>query len=464
MDQVNGALLTLTSTNEGECGPSSADVLITIGDGITVEAGDDVSACLDTPGITLSGLVIGATTTGVWSTAGDGEFNENAVEINAVYLPSPADIENGSTWVHLTSTNNNGCEGAIDSLLISLLPMPEVVAGEDVTICPNSSIDLIGSASNATTAFWYMTGSGSLSNDTSIVASYQSVAADAGRMITFILQGWNGCGLVEDTLLVSVMDTIAMDVSYTAGCGSTEVVFSNNTIGAEELTWSFGDGATSQETGPIHTYAANGNYEVIVSATDQNGCEAGDTLSVIVPEVPEASFTADPLEVELYFPIELVNTSTNAVAWDWNMGDGTTDVSGEITEHVYNEIGIYQIELVVTSASGCTDTAMVSVTVIEPVGAEPIVVQPTGIPTAFTPNGDGVNDMFLVRGGPFAEFQFNIYDNWGVLLFSSDQQSIGWDGSYRGKEQPGGVYIYTFKGKTIDGKEVDMAGDISIIR
>ena len=85
-------------------------------------------------------------------------------------------------------------------------------------------------------------------------------------------------------------------------------------------------------------------------------------------------------------------------------------------------------------------------------------------PTAFTPNGDGANDVFLVRGGPFAEFQFQLYDNWGVQIFSSDQQSIGWDGTYRDKEQPGGVYIYTFKGRTIDGKDVDMAGDISIIR
>ena len=461
MDQINGVQLTLTSTNEGECGPTSADVLITINAGISVEAGEDVSACLDTPGITLSGLVSGATTMGVWSTAGDGEFNENAVEINAVYLPGPGDIQTGSTWVYLTSTNNNGCEGAIDSLLISLLPMPEMIAGEDVTICPNSSIELVGTASNTTTAFWFSLGGGSLSNDTSIVASYQSVAADAGRTITLIVQGWNGCGLVEDTLLVTVMDTLAMDVSYTAECGSTEVVFTNNTIGAEDLTWSFGDGATSQEAGPIHTYAASGNYEVIILATDQNGCEASDTLSVIVPAVPIASFSADPLEVELYFPIDLASTSTNAVAWDWNMGDGTTDVSGEIVQHVYNELGTYQIELVVTSASGCTDTAMVSVIVIEP--DQPIVL-PTGIPTAFTPNGDGANDVFLVRGGPFAEFQFNIYDNWGVQLFSSDQQAIGWDGSYRGKEQPGGVYIYTFKGRTIDGKEVDMAGDISIIR
>ena len=116
------------------------------------------------------------------------------------------------------------------------------------------------------------------------------------------------------------------------------------------------------------------------------------------------------------------------------------------------------------NAAGCADTAYALITVLEPQGPDAPIVQPVGIPSAFSPNGDGVNDILFVRGGPFTEFNFQIYDNWGVRIFSSDQQGIGWNGTYKDRDQPTGVYIYTFHGITINGEVIDMAGDASIIR
>ncbi len=171
---------------------------------ITVFAGHDAIACLNTPGIALSGLVTGATSAGVWTTSGDGRFNEDAVEINAVYLPGKADIANGSVQLYLTSYDNKGHAPALDSLTIRFRPMPEVRAGIDRVTGVNDVIELNGWASDAISVSWSTDGAGTLENEHSLVASYQPAISDAGPL-EFILEVYNGCGIVMDTMKVDVV-------------------------------------------------------------------------------------------------------------------------------------------------------------------------------------------------------------------------------------------------------------------
>ncbi|MDQ3102212.1 MAG: PKD domain-containing protein, partial [Bacteroidota bacterium] len=331
--------------------------------------------------------------------------------------------------------------------------------------CSSDLLELNGWASDGTSVSWSTTGAGTINDEGSLIATYQPTAGDAGQVIHLVLQGTNGCGIVTDTLTAAVLNAPLVNIDLTTECGSNSVAFSNTTTGASTYNWSFGDGNSSDVEAPVHQYATAGTFEATLVATSSIGCETQQTIVVIIPEVPIASFTA-PLEIEAFESVDLTSTSTGATQWDWNTGDGTTDLSGETVQHVYTEEGTFQIELIVMNDAGCSDTATANITVtefIEPV-PEPITVLPAGIPTAFSPNGDGMNDVFRVRGGPFAEFDLRIYDNWGVQIFNSGEQSIGWDGSYRSKDQPGGVYIYTFKGVSMDGTVLDMAGDISIIR
>ena len=114
------------------------------------------------------------------------------------------------------------------------------------------------------------------------------------------------------------------------------------------------------------------------------------------------------------------------------------------------------IKVVARSSAGCIDVDSVLL-VIDPLGD-------IYIPTAFTPNGDGKNDLFTVGGGHFTKFELLIFNRWGQVVFQSTERSRGWDGRLAGKEQPTGTYVYQLSAKTKDGKLVKRSGTINLIR
>lgn len=86
------------------------------------------------------------------------------------------------------------------------------------------------------------------------------------------------------------------------------------------------------------------------------------------------------------------------------------------------------------------------------------------VPNAFSPNGDGVNDMLFPLGESFETFEFVVYNRWGQIVFQTTDRSIGWDGTFNGKPLNTDVFAYRLKGKTFDGKEVLKTGNITLVR
>ncbi|MBC7864016.1 MAG: gliding motility-associated C-terminal domain-containing protein, partial [Bacteroidia bacterium] len=122
--------------------------------------------------------------------------------------------------------------------------------------------------------------------------------------------------------------------------------------------------------------------------------------------------------------------------------------------HSYGTGGLYTVSLVVMDQNGCVDTAAHDILVaLLPV-----------LPTAFTPNGDGNNDVFIVRGGPFKSLLFKVYNNWGELLFETTDQTLGWNGLYKDVEQPMGVYVWTVEVEIAEGRSIKKSGDVTLIR
>src|SRR5690606_21368049 len=110
--------------------------------------------------------------------------------------------------------------------------------------------------------------------------------------------------------------------------------------------------------------------------------------------------------------------------------------------------------LEVTDIYGCKDS----------ICKEIIVNMPPQLPNAFSPNGDGLNDVLYVLGGPFKQLEFKIYNNWGLLIFESNEQKKGWDGTKDGIEQPLGVYVYTIKAVTLDDSQYELKCDVTLLR
>ena len=86
------------------------------------------------------------------------------------------------------------------------------------------------------------------------------------------------------------------------------------------------------------------------------------------------------------------------------------------------------------------------------------------IPTGFTPNGDGINDIVFVRSLDISSMSFQVYDRWGGLVFETSDQTVGWDGTFRGKDLDFGVYVYKFEATLLSGKQVKQSGSITLFR
>jgi gliding motility-associated-like protein len=86
------------------------------------------------------------------------------------------------------------------------------------------------------------------------------------------------------------------------------------------------------------------------------------------------------------------------------------------------------------------------------------------LPSAFTPNGDGINDVFKVRGFGIVNMTLRIYNRQGQLIFESRTPSIGWDGTFKGMEQPMDAYAWTLDLEYFTGEKLRKKGDVTLIR
>ncbi|MDG1476217.1 MAG: PKD domain-containing protein, partial [Vicingaceae bacterium] len=222
--------------------------------------------------------------------------------------------------------------------------------------------------------------------------------------------------------------------------------------------WNFGDGDTSIAQNPTHIYTTSGTKDVTLTVTSSLGCDYSLVLSVIVNDAPVAGFTFGSGDHSIDDAVSFIDQSTGATSWLWDFGDGTDSSTASNPVHTYITEGIYIVTQTVFNNLGCSDKTSLEITI------QDLKVFPPVLPTGFSPNGDGENDVLLVRGGPFKSVHLVVYNNWGNLIFESEDAEIGWDGSWNGTEQFAGDYVYTVKAVTIDDKEYIKHGSVSIIR
>ncbi|MDA0682395.1 MAG: gliding motility-associated C-terminal domain-containing protein, partial [Bacteroidetes bacterium] len=214
-----------------------------------------------------------------------------------------------------------------------------------------------------------------------------------------------------------------------------------------------------------------GEY-TLSSFSDANeiGYTSGSAL-VTITQAPQALFTTATDTLNILFPSLQLNdiTTENIVAWDWNFGDNTTNEFIPNPFHTYKDsIGIYQISMIVTDDFGCSDTATKQIWIADEYWMY--------IPNAFTPDHDGVNDVFCLQYHGVREetFIFNIYDRFSNLVYATDKienlecflNSNGWDGTHykTGNDLAMGLYIYEVYFQDFEGWKHQEQGHLFIVR
>lgn len=244
------------------------------------------------------------------------------------------------------------------------------------------------------------------------------------------------------------------------GCAPYNAVFNNTSKGGQSFVWNFGDGTTSTEPYPTHLYADPGTYTVRLTATDNLTCNPTDdtTMTITVYEGPTSSFIFSPTAPKENTPYQFTNTSVGAVSYKWEFGDGDSIVTTSMlpVTHIYNTAGNYRVCLISYNQYGCTDTACQQVTAI----VTPLI----DVPNAFSPNGDGTNDVIYVQGYGIDRMTWRIYNRWGQLVFTSSSINMGWDGRFKGALQPQDVYVYILNVDFTDGTKYSKKGDLTLLR
>ncbi|MEO5643178.1 MAG: gliding motility-associated C-terminal domain-containing protein [Bacteroidia bacterium] len=462
----------LSTTDHGSCFPGLDTVVFIIAPNSVVTAGGDVNICADNLSVPLGGNVSGASTTGTWSTLGSGTFNPNSTTLNGTYIPSASDSFAGTITLVLTSTNTGACTPATDTMVVTIREPAIVNAGVDQTTCAQgAAVTMNGMVSGGTTTgAWTTLGTGTFApSNTALNAVYTPSPADlvAGTIRVVLTSTGNGiCTPRSDTMVIT---TIPMPI-VSAGpdrvvCGNLTNVVLNGTVSGSTTTglWTTNGSGTfipnATTLGATYTLSnadvLGGTVTLVLTSTNNTLCPAvPDTMVITVEPLPIAAFSSSSGDT---LNVDFTDQSTGASQWYWNFGDGGTSTVQD-PSYTYGNEGTYPVTLIITSAGGCNDTA------VSDVKANETLTTPVAIPTGFTPNSDGTNDVLHVLGGPFKEVDFRIYNEWGNLVYQTTDVNGGWDGTYKGKLQPGGVYVYTVVGTTIADRFVKLSGNVTLIR
>ncbi len=378
-----------------------------------------------------------------------------------------------TTHYSVIITDSNGCKG-YDTSLVNVTPTPTCSISSQSPICTDDSslVQYFGTATSAAIPNWNFDGGNILSG--SGISPYYIQWTNNGIYHITLDVTENGCTSKTDTAEVIVYQTpaIAMSVLDSTVCDSFPLDFQSSPNGMAIYHWEFGDplgmgNDTSDLQNPSYIYAMPGIFGVSLLVTSTDGCSAYLHKNAMVEVYPgvKANFILNPPISDDREPIiSFTDNSVTPTSWNWLFDDpisGTENISNmQNPFHIYRQAGIYQPSLVVTNSYGCTDTAIASVTIYEPISFY--------IPNAFTPDGDGLNDYFEPKGLNFDEstYQIFIYNRWGNLVFQSNDFNEHWDGTDKktGQKSPADVYSYVIRFKNYKGDLKKYVGSITLIR
>lgn len=293
-----------------------------------------------------------------WWDFGDGTTSQQQ-------FPSHTYTQPGSFSVQMAVFNANGCSDTIqiDSFVkVFRSPQPGLLFQPGKELCEGTPLTLspvLNGHPYSITAYDWDLGEPN--------AQYQSPGVDhtftrAGRyFLSLTVSDENGCQvLVNDSVLVNPSPIPHFAVSDSMGCAPFPIQFTNLTQGSiQSQLWSFGDGMTSADRDPLHTYLQNGLFSVSLQVTDSNGCSAQLTRNEsIALAVPQAAFAVSDTVIcpgtELYFA-DQSSARSPLVSWLWNFGDGNSSLARG-PAHTYGQSGTYPVSLTVTDSLGCSHT------------------------------------------------------------------------------------------------------------
>ncbi len=251
-----------------------------------------------------------------------------------------------------------------------------------------------------------------------------------------------------------------------SNCAPFEVGFHEPSVNSGKGIWNITDGTRYEGLSATHIFSHPGTYTVVFTYIDTEA--AGCTTQVVLPnvievyEAPKADFSISPGEITLTDPeVTLTNQSSfinnNRYTWTVQGQQGSTnDINAKAT---FTAPGNYKITLKATNIHECKDEMSKFVEVKNDFKIY--------IPNSFTPNFDGINDIFVPvftsYGLDSKAFEMQIFDRWGHQVYQTKDVTKGWDGTMESEVAKEGIYIYKIRYKDLDGRLFNESGHLNLI-
>lgn len=387
---------------------------------------------------------------------GDGNLDSTTFEPTITYTTP------GTYEVSLMVTDSICLITDTAFLTIEVTPTIQLDNIPAVELCDPDTVSLSANSFGTADEFIWSTNSdfsdtlnGNLSD--SVVEVYSTSSG-----YYYVMASNPGCSVIDSVEVVFTSAALLLQGDTTICVGDESVIAATSqdpNITFSNFQWSpdsiivSGDGTSSIVATPSST------QWVYVTAEASNGCIINDSILVQVSNISSSTvnaFTSDD-EVPVGSTVTLTAEPNGSYIYSWTPPDNLTDPNGQTTDALVNETTTYQVQI---SDGICTKSAFITVKAFTFICEEPFVY----VPNAFTPDGDGDNDIMFVRSSIVEELIFRIYNRWGELVFETSDINEGWDGTFKGKLSDPDVYDYYLEGFCIDGQEFLIQGNITLIR
>lgn len=353
-------------------------------------------------------------------------------------------------WITVQDSSNSQCS-ATDSLTITVSPPMSLLSTATMVSCfggNNGSATLSIVGGTAPYSFnWSGTGLGQATISGLQAGTYSVEVVDSA-----------GCSAL-DTITINEQPELIVDAPFEMpSCGESNGWISLNvTSGNGPFTYLWEPPFSSTESSISDLWP--GVY--IVAISDSLGCTVNDTFTLSDPFNLAAAFDASSTSGVVPFNVDFDNLSTGI--WDsftWDFGDGEVELSqtNSSVNHLFTTPGEHLVTLIATDDSLCTDTARLLIEVTFDFSLY--------VPNSFTPDADGVNDVFLPISNDLVRnnYSLQIFTRWGEEIFVSHEPEIGWDGSFKGERCPVGVYVWKLSAKSEFSDAKDYVGRVTLVR
>ncbi len=336
-------------------------------------------------------------------------------------------------------------KSAIDTLYVW-----EVIADFEINDsigCTPLSINFDNNSSNADYCFWNF-GDGGQSTGIDCLNEYIGAGTYYPELI--ILNNFGCRDTISDTIIVYPLPVVNIRDDSLICAGDTILLFAG---GGETYNWYPNSYLSNPNISNPFAFPQN-SIIYNVAVTDSNTCVNYDSVLVVVQDIPYIYLNDTTIIVGEEIIIN--HSAEDGVSYNWSPPDGLSCT--DCPNPTINTLDPITYTVVMIDSLGCY-------IVEQDIDIEIRNEFTVDVPTAFTPNGDFVNDIVYVRGWGIKELiEFSIYNRWGQLMFKSNDMNYGWDGKFKGKPQNMDTYVFYVKVKFYNDQIVDKKGTFNLFR